>query len=349
MARFEVTKELSDALKTLRIENNIPSKEVAAHLNKSASFISKLEKGELKTVEVDELLEVLRYITNNQYEQDEAITELFRTLSVKYKASEIKEMLFASNFDEVYRAIPIPETLVRDVNERMSSLGMSVDYLVYRINSNESIPVGTENLEHYPTNLFAIYKLPNGKKGQFIKLQVDKSVIESILARKTTSTNHITLRAIVFYLIKAELYGEKTELDSSELQIVTEKARVYLEQYQIYSLHRKAEIMQELTNKKELEMKLSKHDIENIMVSENIYSLIDLYSQFDIETANKELSSLVENMKWDAPLIMRIAGLDFRKLGDCSYRIKKQMLDEIEAVLEKYCKMPMSVKTMEQY
>lgn len=62
MARYDVTPELASIIKSTRIVNNVTAKSVAEHIGKSQSYISKLEKGGIKSIEENELISIFKFI-----------------------------------------------------------------------------------------------------------------------------------------------------------------------------------------------------------------------------------------------------------------------------------------------
>ena len=51
MPRFDVTQPLAETIKTIRIQNKISSKDLAKKIGKSPSYLSKLEKAEIKSID----------------------------------------------------------------------------------------------------------------------------------------------------------------------------------------------------------------------------------------------------------------------------------------------------------
>ena len=59
MAYVEVTKELGETIRNLRIQNKITGKELAEHVGRSPAYISKLEKAEIKNTDEDVFNEII--------------------------------------------------------------------------------------------------------------------------------------------------------------------------------------------------------------------------------------------------------------------------------------------------
>ena len=64
MPRAIVTPELAETLRSIRLQNKVQAKNLAAHIQKSAPYISKLENGNIQTIDTEELYKILQYISN---------------------------------------------------------------------------------------------------------------------------------------------------------------------------------------------------------------------------------------------------------------------------------------------
>ena len=62
MPRAIVTPELAETLRGIRLQNKIQAKSLAAYIGKSPAFISKLESGNIQTIDTKELYSILQFI-----------------------------------------------------------------------------------------------------------------------------------------------------------------------------------------------------------------------------------------------------------------------------------------------
>ena len=60
MPRAIVTPELAETLRGIRLQNKIQAKSLAAYIGKSPAFISKLESGNIQTIDTKELYSILQ-------------------------------------------------------------------------------------------------------------------------------------------------------------------------------------------------------------------------------------------------------------------------------------------------
>ena len=124
MPKIVVTDKLADTLKMLRMQKGIKSKDLAEHLGKTPGYVSKLEKKEVKNIELEAVDSIFSFILGKEYKKTEIWEQIYASLQVKYSKDEIDKEIWFSNFDTVYRYIPVPETIIDYFNEKMLSLNI---------------------------------------------------------------------------------------------------------------------------------------------------------------------------------------------------------------------------------
>lgn len=345
MPKIIIDKELADTLKSMRIERKMQAKTLADKWGKKPPYISKLENGLIKSIEVEDLIKCLQIIVGTD-NHDEFIEELLKTVSFKFTKKEIDEMLWIDNFDTVYRRIPIPEGLVTDIVTRMQSHGISVSHLVDQINSNEFISESMREDTKLPYNEWF-----NSSDRPCIKMKLTYSDVERILNRKSRKANYVTLLAICLYLTRLIEYPQESTYSISFDVYYQMKQQVtsYLESHRIYTLSRKVELIKQAENEEEIHERLSLHDQENIEIIQDAHQALIFYSNYDVATANETIKQFAQNMHWDSPFIMQIAGMPFSELDQCSYHIKRTIIEQIRKILEDTMKIPADERRMERY
>ena len=124
MPRAIVTPELTETLRGIRLQNKIQAKNLAAHIGKSPAFISKLESGNIQTIDTKELYSILQFISGEN-SSTELAEQIYASLRFKYSSKEIEEQLWFTNYDTVECLLPIPEALIDDMVTRLGTLGVS--------------------------------------------------------------------------------------------------------------------------------------------------------------------------------------------------------------------------------
>ena len=139
MPKIIVTDRLADTLKMVRMQKGIKSKDLATHIGKTPGYVSKLEKKEVKNIELEIVDSIFSFLLGEDYQKTEIWEQIYASLQIKYSKEEIEEEIWFSNFDTVYRNIPIPDTIVNYLNEKISQLNISRELLLSRINANEAL------------------------------------------------------------------------------------------------------------------------------------------------------------------------------------------------------------------
>ena len=152
MARVIVTQELADTLRSIRIQSKIQAKSLANHINKSPAYISKLESGNIQTIDNNELYDILKFIIGDAGNYDEIAERIYASLKFKYTKKEIDEQVWFTNFDTVERSIPIPNSLIEDLNNKIKKTNISIPKLLERINANEALDDDEINDPNIPYN-----------------------------------------------------------------------------------------------------------------------------------------------------------------------------------------------------
>ena len=178
MAKFEVTPELANILKSSRVQNNITSKSIADHIGKSQSYVSRLEKADIKKIEEETLTDILEFIfQKSNHDLDAILEKIYSTMSLQLTDEEINRQLWWDNYDTVLRRIPIPSDLVDDIVSRMKTINLSVSDLCQRINANDGISPQVTNVDRYPFNKWQAYIKNHTIDFCFIKVKISEEKI----------------------------------------------------------------------------------------------------------------------------------------------------------------------------
>lgn len=350
MAKFEVTPELANILKSSRVQNNITSKSIADHIGKSQSYVSRLEKADIKKIEEETLTDILEFIfQKSNHDLDAILEKIYSTMSLQLTDEEINRQLWWDNYDTVLRRIPIPSDLVDDIVSRMKTINLSVSDLCQRINANEGISPQVTNVDRYPFNKWQAYIKNHTIDFCFIKVKISEEKINRILNKEITSSNYISLLAISYYLHKIEKYGSQVVIPSDESDNFYIIARDYLSKYKFFSISEKNRLSKLAQNVEEKDHLMSSFDRENQALVNTILSGYKVFSEIDLQRSNRVLAQLSENMKWDLMFMMSLGNINFSELKDISFSNKKNILHEIRNIIKKYKDLPEEQRTLNDY
>lgn len=335
MPKFVVTQNMGAALKNLRQRRNIKAVDVAKSINKTGAYISKLEKGVLNTIEKDDFLHIIKALSKNENEYNEAIDLLLTDTSMEFSKEESDNEEWKMNMDLFYRKLYIPPEYLSIVNEKIQKLNISITELVAYINANYDL---YDCGEFDKAMLDAAEKnrwiFNNGKS--FIVVEVTEEDLETVLYTDKVATNYSMLMCILVSLLRLEKLSHNDAY---------EEAHRILSSLQIQTLSEKESIMQAYDKKNEMHSILDQRENNALPEADrklltNLYDFtrqINYFAQMhDIEYTNERMSTLIDNLKVDPILFMGYIGIDLNKLKDCDFKIKKQFVHAIRDLVEEY-------------
>lgn len=348
MAKVQVTSQLAELIRSIRLQNGIKSVSLAEHIGKSAAYVSKLEKGDIQTLEKECLHKILNFITQGKDSFDDVIEEVYATLKFKYSQKEISQQLWFDNFDTVERLIPIPFELSSDLSSIMNSCNINIPYLCERINSNESIPIDISKNSQYPINEWFIVSdtAPNDR---YIIIKMTEIEISDILNGEKTETPYIFLLALTFYLLKISKCGNTIEISEEESLSLMEESTSFLSKYKVYTLAERDKLMTGIISQNDLSNVLSKFDLENQDIVTQILIKYRVWSDRDIKSANRLLENYLKNLTWDIGFVMKLTSYDYFSLDKISYTSKKKLLQEMLELIGRYKSMEDEDMLLEEY
>lgn len=346
MPRYEVTSGLAETLRSMRLRNKIQANKLAEHIGKSAAYISKLENGGIQSITPEELSKILNFISGEE-NSIELAEEIYSTLKLKYSAKEIDAQLWFTNYETVECQIPLPDALVESLVHKMETLGITQQYLCSRINANEALSADELADDDIPYNQW--YQSKREQTAQSIKIQLSEAMLADLLSDKFELAPYIFVYCIAFYIFKIEKYGEIVSISDEEYIALMRVTTDYLNSFKFYSISEKNLL---LSNKQTSD---DVHDIFNSFDTENMEHISDILSGFrfatdhNIKQTNEQLKIFGLNMHWDLGFMLRIISLDYKSLEKTSVSNKRQLLSEIEALIQKYATLPEARNLIEEY
>lgn len=336
MAKLTVTENLGSCLKNLRIKYNIKAIDVSKYINKSGAYITKLEKAEIKSIDMDELLKILAFITQNNDDDDvnKVIEKILNECNLQYSKEEAEEEEWMMNFDTVVREIPIPIALKDFLNHKLNELSLSTDELSNYINSNFDLYDDNNvflygDISNQPRNLWIFN---NGKS--YIIMHLEKKTIDSILSGERDCCNYVTMQSIVLTIFKKMNYS----VDEAYKETYNK-----LNEFKFYSLTQKKRILSAHDAEKDITKYLNEFETNNLTIINNIIHHIKFFSDINLKYTNSKLEKLNKNFEIDPSLTMAFLGIDISKLKKIDVETKREFIKEVNNLINEY-----SIKTSEE-
>lgn len=346
MPRAIVTPELAEVLRNIRVQNKIQSKALASHIGKSPAYISKLENGNIQTIDTDELYTILQFISGESNPSVLA-DQVYTSLKFKYSKKEIEEQLWFANYDTVHRQIPIPESLIDEIKGRMKDCEITPLQLLERINANEALSPEEKADDSIVYNQW--YQSRLDENAQSIKIRMTESQLEGILNRNIDVSPYVYLFCILFYVLKIERFKEQVQISVDEnIELMKQTTRI-LNEHKFFSIIEKNTLISEKQSIDEIAQVLSSFDKDNIKIINDIISEFRLASEINIKETNEQLTKFRENMKWDLGFMLKMISLDFMSLRKTSVSNRRKLLLDIQQLISEYAKLPDNQNKIETY
>lgn len=346
MPKIVVTDKLADTLKMLRMQNGIKSKDLAEHIGKTPGYISKLEKQEVKSIELEIVESIFSFILGDDYKKTEIWEQIYASLQIKYTNTEIDEEIWFANFDTVYRYIPIPESLIDFINDKMSLLNISRDILLERINANEALSNEEINDERIKPNIW----YPASSDGRAsIKICLQKQMFFDILDKKVVSSPYVFVFAILYYILKIEKHGSLIKLEDPQIRSLNQETKSILNSHKFYSIVERENIVSQAQSTEEIQNLLSTFDNDNAKLISEILSELKFASDIDIRITNDRLTGLLKNLKTDVWFALRCISLEYHLLESVDMSQRKEFLKEVDDLIKKYTETQKIIKNTETY
>ncbi len=322
MPQVNMTIELGNAIKELRAANKVRSKDISSAINKSPTYVSKLEHGEIQKIDYDDLMKIFHTIFPDERSFETKFEEFIGKCTLKYSEDEREREVWLQNFDTVYRKIPVPSELVDYCNEQLAQMKVSITEVVARVNLNEDIKKYNLDLTKYKKNINYWENEHN-----FILMDIDLDVMQKILSKEIVVTNYVTMESFIYNLLKYTI----TDFEQAHLQAIE-----ILTKFKFYSIVAKSRKLHETHSKEEADAILTDFDKVNQSVRNRINHHIGKFTTLDIKYANEKLAALSNNFDADPSLTIAYLGINLSSLKDLDVETKRSFLKDISDLIKKY-------------
>lgn len=334
MPKYAVTKNMGSALKNLRQYRNVKAVDLAKAINKTGAYISKLEKGELNTIECDDFIEIIRTMSKSEGEFAEAIDTLLKDTTMEFSEDEKQNEEWKLNLDYFYRAIPIKDEYKALVKAKMEEVNISSAELSNYINSNFDIynddTLNKGDLDNAPRNQWFF-----NEGHSFVLMEITTDEIDKILEPDSKYSCYGHMFCILMSLYRLS----KLEKEKAYIQ-----AHSDLESMQILTLRDTEAIMQAYGEKQKIHDLLSQRDNDSLPLENRklLTSLNDFvkhvhsFSLFNVNYANEKISTLNDSLKADPVMGLKLIGTDITPLVDKPTKLKKEFFKALDDLIQEY-------------
>ena len=315
----QITPELGMALKNFRIENEVTATSIVEEFSKSSSYITKLEKGEIKKIDGELLLKLCNYITKT----DNGLSMFLSKLSRDFREYSSETKITIINIDDLLIDHTVSPQLISDINNYLESHNISIEQLVNKINANEDIQNNID-FETAPKNEWIVSGNSSDEGNYIIKLDIPCSYIENLLAGKITTIHFVIGKAILYSLYRLGNEDDAATLANSKLQI--NNIIHYVRPNYI------------AFNDENMDNLFGGLPVEASEALQFITSTLKLVTNLTKENGYgpKRIQQIKANLESDLGFTFAFMSLNIEELAPKSKAVKEEFLKELKTLIEKY-------------
>jgi transcriptional regulator with XRE-family HTH domain len=310
-----LTPDIGMALKNFRIENKITAKSITEKFDRASSYISKLEKGDIKKIDGDFLIELCNFITGS----DDGLDIFLSKLSQSYKDFTNESKTIIMNIDDLLYEYTVPSKMLDEINGYIKSHNISISTIVETINLNKDI-ADRDNYNDLPLNIW--YSPNDDIDNAAIKMSVPLSYVEDLLSGKIVTIHRVIAEVILYAMYTCG--NEKNARD-----VANDKLKLY------HIIPRRSVIT------------LTPDNIENIfggLEPDTSDALKDVIMQLRLittvtkEYGSKRIKQICSNLGEDLGFCFAYMSLNLVELEQKDKEKKKEFLNELKSLIDKYSK-----------
>ncbi len=343
--KFHVTPELATLIKTLRSQNKVSAKDLAEHVDRSRSYISKLEGGAIQTIQKEDLTKILSFITDGNDFYNEKLIEIVRVLRSFMDPTRMNQQLWLIQYDCAERQIPVTEGLLNYFKTTLKELRVTPWHLAELVNAN----IDSELSDQLPSNEYLDLSYQRGSHMLVIRMEISEEELVEIVGKQRSTATYSVLFSLVFTLEKVREYPEMEPLIPDDARKVLRRASAILDGAQVHCLTDYGTMVNsvELLAGQE-ELYNSFDAIDPGIISNILYRFGELMD-YDTNGTVDALKIFSDSLQWDPAFVMQILRIPFRDLEGMSYSNKKKMLTELQDVFDTYASMSALERKIEEY
>lgn len=328
MANITVTPELASIIKRERTNANpkLSAKELSLAIEKSDTYISTLERGNIKKLDSKLFINIFRKIkicSDAEFQNyiNTILNDAFT--SIKYNEKELKKQEWILQLSLVMRKIPISANIITFIKESLAELNLTDIDLIRKTNANTYLP-NPEKLE------YNTLKIDDDGLWSY-KYKLSDNTINDIVTSKAKTCNFIIMLGIIYniYLLQGN--------DNASAQ---KNANKFLFDNKFYNLNqiykvRKAELEKTADKENPYSFALPEYESEFSKTLANLKQYITQFRDMNVDSALSMITTVENNLKLDAQFMNVIYKIPFYKLfKDFNVQQKQNFLSKLRTLID---------------
>lgn len=339
--KLEVTPELAKVLKTMRVQNGVSARDVASHLGKSPSYVSKLEGGGVHSIDKDCLVDLLKFVSSGAGIYEVALPNAARLLENTVDVDRLVNQTWLMQLDVIERPVSIPFDMTRDIAANLHKMQVSSKDLASYINAN----LDSQMPASFPANQFTVIEY-DGRPRLLASVDIPESLVGNVVAGETLETGYYVVYNIVYAMFRMQNFpDEMDKLPPEKVTTVLRCTAAYMDRWGIHSL---VGFSHFISSDDFIQYQLPLASGMSGIVG-HIAEQLDEIASIDSLSAINQLNVFSETLQWDPAFALKIAGIPFSSLGDMSFANKQRLLHEIIDLVDRYDNMDELERRLESY
>lgn len=309
-----LTPDIGMALKNFRIENKITAKSITEKFDRASSYISKLEKGDIKKIDGDFLIQLCDFITGS----DDGLSIFLKKLAQSYKDFTDESKIIIMNIDDLLYEHNVSSKLIEEINGYVSQHNIPVSKIVKTINSNSDIA----DRNYYNDLPLNIWYSPNNIDNAAIKISMPLSYVEDLLSGKITTIHRVIAEVVLYALYKCGNEKNPRGVANNVLnlyRIVPQRSIIGLSTKNADNIYNGLEP-------------------DTSVALKSVITDLHLITAATDEYGSKRIKQLYYNLSQDLGFCFAYMTLNLVDIGKKDKEKKKEFLNELKSLIDKYSK-----------
>lgn len=314
-----ITEELGMALKNFRIENKVTAKSITTEFDRASSYISKLEKGDIKKIEGDFLIQLCNYITRSE----NGIARFMEKLAPNFLDFSPGTQIIIMNIDDLLLEHQIPDSFIKEITDYLNIHKITIQELTKKINDNETIRTNP-GYDNAPKNEW--YAYGNDIDNAIIKLSIPQSYVEDLLSKQLSTIHSVIAEAILYSMYRLGMDDEREARDLAHSKLTL---------YHILRIRGGNIIRVNDSNFESLFGGLEPDVADALKGITSGLKLITTLTKKD-GYGKRRIKQIHQNMREDLGFYFAYMSLNLEELENKSKNKKQSFLDELKVLIDKY-------------
>ena len=339
--KFQVTPELAKTLKVVRVQRGISSKEVADHLGKSPSYVSKLEGGDVKYIGAEALTGLLCFLAGSEDFYGEVLPAVASALEGVVGSKVTDDQLWFIHYDVAVRPVEVPAGMTAELAAAYDELGVTPAAIAAHLNAN----IDSGMPDSFPANELLTLD-SDGKQRLLARVEVTEDEVRGVVYETGHVTTYFFLYNVVHTMHRMRLYpGAAEKLPSDDAARLLRLTADYLGRWGVHSLMGFSHF---ISSEAFVARQAPMVGTEGGVIDELAGQLREVMAHDSLRTAS-QLGQFRETLAWDPAFALKLVGIPFSALGTLSHTNKQRLLEDVEALVERYDQLDEFAKRAEEY